>query len=55
MTGEYSPPVFLRIADELGHLLPNCERVVIPTSSHAVHAANIPAYNEAVQAFLANH
>jgi pimeloyl-ACP methyl ester carboxylesterase len=50
--GESSPALFHRVQDELASHLPSVERVTIAGSSHAVHADNSKAFNEAVLSFL---
>jgi pimeloyl-ACP methyl ester carboxylesterase len=52
LTGEHSPPFFLRLTDRLEELLPTVERVQIPHASHIMHEENAPAVNEAILAFL---
>lgn len=55
LTGERSPPLFLRLTDRLEELLPSVERVEIPGASHAMHEENASAVNEAIVGFLGRH
>ncbi len=52
LTGESSPRLFHLVADQLDQTLPDCERVMIPNASHAIHNMNPTAYNARVQSFL---
>jgi pimeloyl-ACP methyl ester carboxylesterase len=52
VTGELSPPLFLRLTDRLEELLPRVERVEIPEASHAMHEENAAAVNDAIVRFL---
>ena len=53
LTGEYSPPMFLRIVDELARALPAAERATVAGASHDL--GNAPAFNGTVLGFLAEH
>jgi non-heme chloroperoxidase len=55
VTGEHSPPLFIRITDALEHCLAAAERAVIPNATHVMHAGNPEAYNRTVLDFLARH
>jgi pimeloyl-ACP methyl ester carboxylesterase len=55
VAGELSPPIAIRLTDVLEELLPNVERVEIPTASHLMHEENAPAVNEAILGFLGRH
>ena len=50
--GELSPPLFVHLMDRLEELLPNVERVEIPSASHLMHEENAPATAEAILDFL---
>lgn len=55
LTGEWSPPMFGKVIDELAGCLPDAERAVIPKAPHAMQLGNPTAYNETVLAFLGRH
>jgi non-heme chloroperoxidase len=40
------------VSDELAHVIPNAERVIIPHAGHGSPRQNPTAFNEAVLAFL---
>ncbi len=50
--GRQSPALFHRLNDRLEELLPNVERIEIPSASHIAHEDNPEAFNEAVLTFL---
>ena len=50
--GELSPPIHVHVTDRLEELLPNVERVRIPSASHLMHEENAPATAEAILHFL---
>jgi len=53
LNGAFSPAMFHLITDELARCLPQAERVLIPTASHAIHQDNPTVYNKTVLDFLA--
>jgi pimeloyl-ACP methyl ester carboxylesterase len=55
LTGERSPPVFIRLTDRLEELLPTVSRADIPDASHVMHEENASAVNEAIAGFLTQY
>jgi pimeloyl-ACP methyl ester carboxylesterase len=51
--GSESPPLFHRLNDRLGELLPAGDRVAIPRASHIAHEDNPDDYDAALLAFMA--
>jgi pimeloyl-ACP methyl ester carboxylesterase len=54
ITGANSPRMFARLSSLLASLLPNSDTLNVPAASHAMHAENPTAVNDAVMRFLAN-
>lgn len=52
INGENSPALFHRLMDRLAELLPEAQRIKIPSASHIMHEDNSIAYNDAVLSFL---
>ena len=52
VNGENSPALFHRFNDRLYELLPNSERLIIPSASHIAHEDNAVAYNTHVIKFM---
>lgn len=55
ITGEKSVALFHRLADRLGELLPEAERVEIRGGTHMMHEDNPSAFNRSVRRFLDGH
>jgi pimeloyl-ACP methyl ester carboxylesterase len=53
LSGDVGPPVFREVTDELAHILPQAERVMIPGASHGL--GDPAAFTEPVLGFLAKH
>ncbi len=53
--GQHSPKFLYSISDKLMQILPECEKVIIPNTSHLTHYENPIAYNEKVLQFLSKH
>ncbi len=54
ITGESTTGVHKLVTQELAHLIPNAESVIIPKAGHATNRDNPVAFNEAVARFLNN-
>jgi pimeloyl-ACP methyl ester carboxylesterase len=55
LSGARTIPLHRLVDDELEHLLPNCERVVIPNASHDLWADQPERCRAETLAFLARH